>query len=355
MAIWRTWRSHTNKGGDDGTSGGTTSSLEAIGNLIDLKIGNLNVKVDKGTPELKIDYQGATQSGVYDPLAGKNMALHEGDKIQLHVTILGGDPRYVYLFWADTVGKVTCIWPTDKDFDHQEPVNELWYPNAENPDKWLLIDASRGVEMALVAVSDVPMKREQIAELTSLKAFTPEGVRPEGVYHFASERLQKEISRGLAGIVESQKSPISSGFDKLVRSDFPRFHGMVMEHKYRDSTTFNYDSTLFILDYPCRTDRNVGGGQFHRIVAIPQCTTANKPKRSCIETSVGLSATGGEPSKSRPKRKVSHPKRKDKWICFALRRSSANEGLDCRKRASLYLFVLVRYRRQTQSPLAAVR
>ena len=114
----------------------------------------------------------------------------------------------MYLFWADTFGKLSLVWP--KDLNNQSPVKELWYPDGDNPNKWETIDANRGVEMALAAVSDKPMNAEQIKKLTSLRAFTPDEIRPDGVYHFASEELQREISRGLAGVVESQKNPISA-------------------------------------------------------------------------------------------------------------------------------------------------
>ncbi len=235
LAVWAPWRSHNdnrggNNGGVSGVSGRNAPSLEQIGDLIDLKIGNQNVKVHKGTPKLDIDYQSATQTGVYDPLAGKQMTVHEGDKIQIHVTMPGGDARYLYLFWADTFGKVTLLWPEKKDLDLQQPVTEVLFPDSVNPNQWELIDANRGIEMALVAASDQPMTAAQIEQLTALRTFTPGTIRPEGVYHFASEELQRELSRGLAGKVESQKNPISSEFETTMRNDFAKFHGMVMPH-----------------------------------------------------------------------------------------------------------------------------
>ena len=231
LAVWAPWRGHNdNHGGNNGgVAGHNAPSLEQIGELIDLKIGDQNVKVHKGTPKLDIDYQSATQSGVYDPLAGKQMALHEGDKIQIHVTIPGGDARYVYLFWADTFGKITLVWP--KDLRDQVPVKEVWYPDSDNPNKWETVDANRGIEMALVAVRDEPLSATEITKLTSLRAFSPDSVRPDGVYHFASEELQREINRGLAGVVESQKNPISAEFEASMRNDFAKFHGMVIPHQ----------------------------------------------------------------------------------------------------------------------------
>jgi predicted Ser/Thr protein kinase len=231
LAVWAPWRSHNdNRGGAGGVDGGNAPSLKDLDKLIDLKIGNQTVQVQTGTPKLDIDYQSATQSGVFDPLKGKQMALHEGDKIQLHMKVLGGEARYVYLFWADTSGNVSLLWPKMTDLDHLQPVTEVSFPDSGNPDEWSLVDANRGIEMALVTVSDKPMSREQIEQLTHLRAFTPGTVRPEGVYHFASEELQREISRGLVGTVISQKNPISSEFEKAIRTDFPKFHGMVMPH-----------------------------------------------------------------------------------------------------------------------------
>ena len=169
-----------NNGGVSGVSGCNALSLEQIGDLIDLKIGNQNVKVHKGTPKLDIDYQSAMQTGVYDPLAGKQMALREGDKIQIHVTMPGGDARYLYLFWADTFGKVTLLWPEKKDLDHQMPVTEVSFPDSDNPNEWELIDANHGIEMALVAVSDEPMTAAQIEQLTALRPSCPARFVPRG-------------------------------------------------------------------------------------------------------------------------------------------------------------------------------
>jgi len=43
------------------------------------------------------------------------MVLREGDKIQLHVSILGGVKRFIYLYWYDTEGVGHRLWPLDAD------------------------------------------------------------------------------------------------------------------------------------------------------------------------------------------------------------------------------------------------
>jgi predicted Ser/Thr protein kinase len=191
------------------------------------QIGDKKVALHPGTPILAIDYQRANQTGVYNPLGGKEMVLHEGDKIQVHVKVLGDQPRYVYLYWFDTDGKPTRLWPKDADLDDQKPKTEVSYPDNDDPNSWALIDASRGAETALVAVRDQPLSREQIKVMDGQRAYAPGSVRLTEVFQLASG----ELNRGLGAIVKSQKNPLSLDFAQTLKDNFADYHGMVIPHQ----------------------------------------------------------------------------------------------------------------------------
>lgn len=239
LFVWAPWRKHEPVQAANVSPAKieeiTNASATAAANLVAERIGNQPVKLQAGTPKLEIAYQGAQQKGVWGVLGDKQMVLREGDKIQLHVSILGGVKRYIYLYWFDTEGVGHRLWPEDKDLDHQEPLAELTRPEQNSApageENWLTIDANRGAETALVAVSEKPLTLQQIHELDQSTAYAAGTIRLDEVYHLASTELSHEISRGLGGIVSSRKDPLSPEFEKKLKDNFAVYHGMVIPHQ----------------------------------------------------------------------------------------------------------------------------
>ncbi|HEY2826936.1 MAG TPA: protein kinase [Pirellulales bacterium] len=236
LFIWSPWRKHEVNASSTSMSPAKiaemtkASALEAA-NMVAEKIGGKTVSLPVGTPKMEIDYQSVTQKGVWSPLGGKQMVLHEGDKFQIHVSILGDVERYVYLFWFDTEGNPTRLWPEEKDLDHQRPVKSVSYPDSNDENLWQTVDANRGAETALVAVSDKPLTREQLAKFDQLPAYAAGTIKLDEVYQVASTELAHEISRGLGGVVSSRKDPLSPDFEKKLKDTFAVYHGMVIPHQ----------------------------------------------------------------------------------------------------------------------------
>ncbi|HEY2762034.1 MAG TPA: hypothetical protein VGI75_14855, partial [Pirellulales bacterium] len=98
-------------------------------------------------------------------------------------------------------------------------------------ENWLKIDANRGAETALVAVSETPLTRGQIDQVDKLTPYAGGNIRLDTVYHVASTELSHEISRGLGGVVSSRKDPLSPDFEKKLKDSFAVYHGMVIPHQ----------------------------------------------------------------------------------------------------------------------------
>jgi hypothetical protein len=156
-------------------------------------------------------------------LSGKSFSLHEGDKVQLHVNISGNVPKYVYLYWYDSLGKPALLWPAD--LSQQKPVTRVSSPS--DPNEWHVMDSVQGAEMALVAVRDQPLTSADLEEFENSPAFGKNAVRLNEVFQVASG----EINRGLSGTVKSRKNPLEQGFEKTLESKFGSYHGMVIPHQ----------------------------------------------------------------------------------------------------------------------------
>jgi hypothetical protein len=232
LAVWGPWRKHDrNANAGPGTPVLNAASTNQIANLIAEKIGAETVELQSGTPKLNIDYQRANESGVFNPYAGKKLVLHEGDKLQFHVSILGDQPRFLYVYWYDVDGKAKRLWPDDDHTNDQQAVTRVDLPNANDENDWYHVDAQRGAETLLVAVREQPLAPDTIKQLDEIAAYPSGRIRLDDVFHFASETLSKEISRGLGGVVQSLKNPLSPNFQQNLKDNFDIFHGMVIPHQ----------------------------------------------------------------------------------------------------------------------------
>jgi Domain of unknown function (DUF4384) len=205
------------------------ASATAAAKLVMQQIGGQPAQLRIGTPRLEVHFQRAGERGVWNPLTGKKMSLHEGDKVQLHVSTLGEEPRYLYLYWYDAEGHAKRLWPKDEDVNSQQPQTHISVPAGE--DEWFLIDSQRGAEMPLVAASDKPLTPQQLSDFERHLAFGPSDIHLDEVFHLASDQLAQEISRGLGGIVKSQKNPLSPDFEAALKSNFETYHGLVIPHQ----------------------------------------------------------------------------------------------------------------------------
>ena len=177
------------------------------------------------TPQLEIDYQSPQEKGVvshaWHPLDGKPLTIHEGDKLQFHVTI--GVPRFVYLFWYDTSGKPKLLWPPDPA--KQVAVKEVDSPDGE--DLWHGVDSERGAECFLVAVRDEPLDSADLDKFEQQSAYDKGDIRLDSVYPLGSS----ELSRGLGPIVSSKKNPFKPQFEKSLATTFSSHLGAVIPHQ----------------------------------------------------------------------------------------------------------------------------
>jgi len=177
-----------------------------------------------GTPQLEIDYQSPQEKGVshaWHPLDGKPLTIHEGDKLQFHVTL--GVPRFVYLFWYDTNGKPTLLWPPNPA--KQQAVKRVDSPQGD--DLWHGVDSERGAECFLVAVRDEPLDATALEKFEQQLAYDKGDVRLDGVYSLGSA----ELSRGLAPVVKSKKNPFAPQFEKSLAATFSSHLGAVIPHQ----------------------------------------------------------------------------------------------------------------------------
>ncbi len=175
---------------------------------------------DPTWPKLQVDYQSAKEEGVWHPL-NRNDVLHEGDKVQMHVSL--GVPRYVYLFWYDVDGKPTAVWPRDPS--NQTKTKKVDWP--ENKDEWEKIDIQIGAEFLLVAARDEPLQGDELKRFESQLPYAKDVVRLDAVYPVGSP----ELNRGLAGLTKSRKNPLEPAFEETLKQTFPAYHGLVIPHQ----------------------------------------------------------------------------------------------------------------------------
>jgi hypothetical protein len=230
LGIWGPWHKH-DRNAHAGAVSPSESTTAEIAKLIAEKIGNQTVHLQAGTPKLAIDYQRASETGVFNPYDGHKLVLREGDRLQFHISILGDEPRYLYVYCYDVDGKPDRKWPSDADLDQQQPLRHLDLPDPNNENMWYPVDAERGAETVLVAVRSEPLAADMIKQLDQMPAYSSGRIRLDDVFHFASEKLSQEISRGLGGVVQSLKNPLSGDFQQNLNNNFDIFHGMVIPHQ----------------------------------------------------------------------------------------------------------------------------
>ncbi len=212
-------RDHDSKALNAAATGGTQN-----GSQTGTPAGSLpSFAFESGTPQLEIDYQSPQEKGVshaWRPLDGKPLTIHEGDKLQFHVTL--GVPRFVYLFWYDTNGKPTLLWPLDPG--KQQAAKHVDSPQAD--DLWHSVDSERGAECFLVAARDEPLDAAALQKFEQQVAYDKGDVRLDGVYSLGSA----ELSRGLAPVVKSKKNPFAPQFEKSLATTFSSHLGAVIPH-----------------------------------------------------------------------------------------------------------------------------
>jgi predicted Ser/Thr protein kinase len=215
MLIWiNSNRNSTTPGNGNGVGPGNPGQTLAALSL------EPTIPFEPTTPKLELHYQAAKDQGVWHPL-NRNDILHEGDKVQMHVTL--GVPRFVYLYWYDVEGKPKRVWPLEAT--NQTPVKKVDSP--ERKDEWHVVDAQRGAEFLLVAARDKPLQGDELDRFEKQLAYSKDAVRLDAVFPIGS----KDLSRGLAGIVKSRKDPLDSEFEKTLGDTFPSYHGLVIPHQ----------------------------------------------------------------------------------------------------------------------------
>jgi predicted Ser/Thr protein kinase len=179
-------------------------------------------------PHVDIHYQLPDESGVYHVL--RREPLNQLDKIQIHVD-LNGIERYIYLYWYDTNGDLTRLWPNDTQLRQQMPVSSYRHP-PESEDKWMEMDAAQGAETVLLAVRDTPLDAAALADFERYAPYSASDViQLNEVFHLGSDELHEELVRGLGPTVYSRKNPFSARFRQKLNESFNEYHGMVIPHK----------------------------------------------------------------------------------------------------------------------------
>ncbi len=178
-------------------------------------------------PHVDIHFQLANEEGVYHVLGRE--PLNYGDRVQIHVD-LNETERYIYVYWYDTNGGLTRLWPEDAQLSQQVPVSSFRYP-AESEDSWAQLDAAKGAETVLLAVRDTPLDAAALAEFEQYAPYSASDViQLNEVFHLGSDKLQEELVRGLGPTVSSRKNPFSSAFRQKLAESFDAYHGMVIPH-----------------------------------------------------------------------------------------------------------------------------
>jgi hypothetical protein len=230
LVVWGPWRKH-DRNAHAGTPVLNAASTNEIANLVVEKIGSQTVHLQPGTPKLAIDFQRAGEKGVFNAYDGRKLVIREGDKLQFHISILGNEPRYLYVYCYDVDGKADRKWPLNEQLDNQKPVTHLDLPDPNDENMWYPADAQRGAETVLVAVRAAPLAADLLKQFDAIPAYSSGRIQLDDVFHFASEKLSKEITRGLGGVVQSLKNPLSPDFQQNLKNNFDIFHGMVIPHQ----------------------------------------------------------------------------------------------------------------------------
>jgi predicted Ser/Thr protein kinase len=240
LMIWSPWKEKDPaiaRGlGGAGIAAANANSAQEGADKVTVMVGDKKVMLSPGTPYAKMLHQGASQTMFSDYLSD-NMVLREGDRIQLHAHLLGNstEPGFMYVYWYDADGKGQRCFPADDEIDKQEPISHVVVPDqaVHDPGKenWQTIEGRKGVEFVMVAVSPTPLSRQQIQKFDQLAAYAPVREIPDKVYHLQSEKLAQEVSRGLGGVVQSRRSPLSREFETALKENFAAYTGMVMPHQ----------------------------------------------------------------------------------------------------------------------------
>jgi hypothetical protein len=234
LMIWAPWKEKQSAGGANGIGGNVASTSNS--DKVEVMVGDKKLLLSAGTPHLQLIHQGASQT-MFSDFLDDSKVLREGDKVQLHAHLLGSpaEQGYMYVYWYDADGKGQRVFPTNDNIDKQEPASSVVYPDQAVHDpgleNWETIIGRKGVEFVMVAVSPTPLSRQQVQLFDEIAAYTPVREVPDKVYHLQSEKLAQEVSRGLGGVVQSRRSPLSPEFEKALKDNFVAYTGMVIPHR----------------------------------------------------------------------------------------------------------------------------
>ncbi len=178
-------------------------------------------------PVLEIHLQHANERGKHKRLESEDLPLHEGDKVQVHVTL--PNSQYVYLYWYDAAGNLKRLWPLD--VAAQIKRNKVVAPNENNDDQWLTLDPTRGYEMVLLAVSDEPLDDQTLSHFEQQTAFAPEKDMEFKQLAVIGAKTEQRVSRGLSGVVTSKKSPLNRDFAQTLDQEFDAYYGLAFPHQ----------------------------------------------------------------------------------------------------------------------------
>lgn len=186
-------------------------------------------------PELEVHLQRKDENLESKPLREGDLPIHSGDKVQLHASL--DRPGYVYLYWYDSHGKPTRLWPDPKkSLTGQLPLKELWSPaNAQrgSQSEWWPITGETGAEMAVAAVADHELSD---AELVAFEAQTfaldQELSRRDRLVEFErTVSSRKSRSRGLGANPVVSPKRVLRDFEPQLNSVFTYYHGWVFFHE----------------------------------------------------------------------------------------------------------------------------
>jgi hypothetical protein len=176
-------------------------------------------------PVVQIDLQRADQGGSYKPLENDDLPLHEGDKLQIHVAL--PRPQFVYAYWYDAAGTIKPLWPMD--VAAQSPVSTVDLP--QGGDAWWTLDATRGYEMLILAVSDQELTEPELQEFGRRSAFAPSNSLAFKHITVVGSDVTTRRSRGLSAVVTSKKNPLDPAFEQALKARFDAYYGLAFPHQ----------------------------------------------------------------------------------------------------------------------------